>query len=266
MEAIRVSNLSVAYDDNLVIDGMDLSIPKGKISIMIGANGCGKSTLMKSIARVIRPLVGDILINGKNIKNLKEKYIATQIAFLPQGPACPSGIKVRELVAYGRFPHLRMIGGMNAHDKDVVKWAIEETGLKDMADREVENLSGGQRQRAWIAMTLAQETDIIMLDEPTTYLDMSYQLEVLKILERLNQRENKTIVMVLHELNNACRFASHIVGLKNGRVICIGSPKHAINKENLKEIYGVEVNLQLSENKKYPICLDYELARGKNER
>lgn len=262
MEAISVKNLSVAYENNLIIDNMSFSIPKGELSIIIGANGCGKSTLLKTIARIIKPKSGEIFINEKNIKNQKEKNIATQVAFLPQGPTCPSGITVKELVAYGRFPHQKMIGGLNTHDKDVISWAIEETGLKDFEDREIENLSGGQRQRAWIAMTLAQETDIIMLDEPTTYLDMSYQLEVLEVLERLNKKKNITVVIVLHELNNACRFASNIIGLKKGKIICNGAPKEVITKESLKEIYGIDVKLQLSENKKYPICVDYELVRG----
>lgn len=262
MEAISVKNLSVAYEDNLIIDNMNLSIPKGKISVIIGANGCGKSTLLKAIARVIKPKSGEVLINEKNIKSQKEKVIATQVAFLPQGPVCPSGITVKELVSFGRFPHQKLIGGLNLHDKEVVDWAIEETGLKEFADREIENLSGGQRQRAWIAMTLAQETDIIMLDEPTTYLDMSYQLEVLQVLEKLNKQKNITIVMVLHELNNACRFASNIIALKKGKIICQGMPKDAITKENLREIYGIEGKLQLSENKNYPICIDCELIRG----
>ncbi|WP_346884605.1 ABC transporter ATP-binding protein [Clostridium sp. UBA4395] len=262
MEAISVRNLSVAYEDNLIIDDMNLSIPKGKISIIIGANGCGKSTLLKTIARVIKPKNGDIFINEKDIKIQKEKYIATQVAFLPQGPVCPSGITVKELVAFGRFPHQKLIGGLKAHDKEIIDWAIEETGLTDFADREIENLSGGQRQRAWIAMTLAQETDIIMLDEPTTYLDMSYQLEVLQVLEKLNKEKNITIIMVLHELNNACRFASNIIGLKKGKVICQGTPMEAITKGNLKEIYGIHGKLQLSENKNYPICIDYELIGG----
>ena len=262
MEAISVKNLSVAYEDNLIIDDMNLSIPKGKISIIIGANGCGKSTLLKTIARVIKPKNGDIFINEKNIKIQKEKNIATQVAFLPQGPVCPSGITVKELVAFGRFPHQKLIGGLKAHDKEIIDWAIEETGLTDFEDREIENLSGGQRQRAWIAMTLAQETDIIMLDEPTTYLDMSYQLEVLQVLEKLNKEKNITIVMVLHELNNACRFASNIIGLKKGKIICEGTPMEAITKENLKEIYGIDGKLQLSENKNYPICIDYELIGG----
>lgn len=266
MEAISVKNLSVSYEDNLIIDNMDLTIPKGEISIIIGANGCGKSTLLKSIARVIKPRNGEIFINGKNIKNQKEKNIATQVAFLPQGPVCPSGITVKELVAFGRFPHQKMIGGLKSHDKEIIDWAIEETELKEFADRPVENLSGGQRQRAWIAMTLAQETDIIMLDEPTTYLDISYQLEVLEVIQKLNKEKNITVVIVLHELNNACRFASNMIGLKKGRIICNGAPRDVITRESLKEIYGIDVTLQLSENGEYPVCVEYQLVRGKNEK
>jgi iron complex transport system ATP-binding protein len=261
MEAINIKKLSVSYEDNLIIDEMTLAIPKEKISIIIGSNGCGKSTLLKTIARVIKHRSGEIFINGKNIKEQKEKFLATQIAFLPQGPVCPNGLTIKELVSYGRFPHQKMIGGLKSNDKQIIDWAIEETGLKDYRDREVESLSGGQRQRAWIAMTLAQDTDIIMLDEPTTYLDMSYQLEVLQVLENLNKKKKITIVMVLHELNNACRFASNIIGLKDGKIICQGSPMDVIKPENLKKIYGIEANLQLSENKRYPICIDYELIR-----
>ena len=240
---------------------MDLSIPKGMITIIIGSNGCGKSTLLKTIARINKPKNGDIFINNKNIKKIKEKDIAKEVAFLPQGPVCPSGLTVRELVAYGRFPHQKLIGGLNSHDKEIIDWAINETGLSDFKDREVENLSGGQRQRAWIAMTLAQETDIIMLDEPTTYLDMSYQLEVLEVLEKLNKEKNITVVIVLHELNNACRFANNIVGLKKGKIICEGKPIDVINKSTLKEIYGINATLTKSENGEYPICMEYELLR-----
>ena len=259
MEAISVKNLSVAYEENLIIENMNLSIPSGEISIIIGANGCGKSTLLKTIARVIKPKSGDIFINGKNIREQKEKHLAAQVAFLPQGPVCPPGLTVKELIAFGRFPHQKLMGGLKSHDKDIIQWAMEETELKEYADREIGNLSGGQRQRAWIAMTLAQETDIIMLDEPTTYLDMSYQLEVLKVLERLNKNKKITVVIVLHELNNACRFASNIIGLKQGKLICQGTPVDVITKESLKEIYGIDARLQLSENKQYPVCVDYEL-------
>ena len=261
MEAISVKNLCVSYENNNIIENMDLSIPKGKITIIIGANGCGKSTLLKTISRINKPQNGDIFINNKNIKNIKEKNIAKEVAFLPQGPICPSGLTVRELVAYGRFPHQKMIGGLNSHDKEVIDWAIKETGLSEFSDREVENLSGGQRQRAWIAMTLAQETEIIMLDEPTTYLDMSYQLEVLEVLQKLNKEKNITVVIVLHELNNACRFADNIVGLKKGKIICEGRPIDVINKETLKKIYGIDANLVNSENGDYPICMEYELFR-----
>ena len=261
MEAISVRNLSVSYEDNNIIEDMDLSIPKGMITIIIGSNGCGKSTLLKTIARINKPKNGDIFINNKNIKKIKEKDIAKEVAFLPQGPVCPSGLTVRELVAYGTFPHQKLIGGLNSHDKEIIDWAINETGLSDFKDREVENLSGGQRQRAWIAMTLAQETDIIMLDEPTTYLDMSYQLEVLEVLEKLNKEKNITVVIVLHELNNACRFANNIVGLKKGKIICEGKPIDVINKSTLKEIYGINATLTKSENGEYPICMEYELLR-----
>lgn len=263
MEAIQIKNLSVAYENNTIIEDMNLSIPKGKISIIIGGNGCGKSTLLKAISRINKPSHGEIFINGREIKKIKEKDIAKEVAFLPQGPVCPSGLTVRELVAYGRFPHQKMIGGLNAHDKEMIDWAIEQTGLSEFADREVENLSGGQRQRAWIAMTLAQETEMIMLDEPTTYLDLSYQLEVLEILERLNKEKQITVVIVLHEINNAFRFADHIIGLKKGKIICEGKPIDVITKEALKEIYGIEAELKRSETGDYPVCIEYELSREK---
>ena len=261
MEAISVKNLKVAYENNTIIEDLSISFPKGKISIIIGANGCGKSTFLKTIARINKPKNGDIFINDKNIKQIKEKDIAKEVAFLPQGPVCPSGLTVKELVAFGRFPHQKMVGGLNSHDKEVIEWAIKETGLSEFADREVENLSGGQRQRAWIAMTLAQETEIIMLDEPTTYLDMSYQLEVLEVLQKLNKEKNITVIIVLHELNNACRFADNIIGLKKGKLVCQGRPKDVITKETLKDIYGIDASLELSENGEYPICTEYELLR-----
>ena len=266
MEAISVKNLSVAYENNTIIEDMSLSIPKGKISIIIGANGCGKSTLLKTIARINKPKSGDIFINNKNIKKVKEKNIAKEVAFLPQGPVCPDGLTVRELVAFGRFPHQKMIGGLTSHDKELIDWAIEETGLSEFADRGVENLSGGQRQRAWIAMTLAQETEIIMLDEPTTYLDMSYQLEVLEVLQKLNKEKNITVVIVLHELNNACRFADNIIGLKKGKIICQGRLLDVINKENLNTIYGIDANLTISEDGQVPICMEYDLFRETDEK
>ena len=265
MDAIRVENLSVSYEDNPIIKELDLSIPKGKISIIIGANGCGKSTLLKTISRINKPVSGDIFINDKDIKNIKAKDIAKEVAFLPQGPSCPSGLTVKELVSFGRFPYKKGMGGNSKEDNEIINWAIKETGLQDFSDREVESLSGGQRQRAWIAMSLAQQTEIIMLDEPTTYLDMSYQLEVLEVLQRLNSEKNITVVLVLHELNNAFRFADNIIGLKKGEIICEGKPIEVVNKNNLRDIFGIDVELKNSEKGNYPIVMDYEIYRRKNE-
>lgn len=257
MEAVRIKNLSVSYEKTQVIKGLDLVIPEGKVSIIIGSNGCGKSTLLKTAARILRPCEGEIYIEGKEIRTQKPRNIAKKVAFLPQSPQCPEQITVRELVGYGRFPYQKAVGGMDQHDKEQVEWAIEQTGLVELADRLVESLSGGQRQRAWIAMTLAQETPTILLDEPTTYLDMAHQLEVLELLQKLNREKGYTIVMVLHELNLACRFADHIIGMKEGRVICEGKPNDAITKETLKEIYGIDAVLQESPDG-YPVCIQFE--------
>ncbi|MGL5675836.1 MAG: ABC transporter ATP-binding protein [Cellulosilyticaceae bacterium] len=259
--AIRMEHLSVAYENNTIIENMSLVLLKEKINIIIGSNGCGKSTLLKTIARINKPKEGSIFINERPIKGIKEKDMAKEVAFLPQGPVCPDGLTVRELVAYGRFPHQKMIGGLNAHDQEMIEWAIKETGLEAFADKQVDQLSGGQRQRAWIAMTLAQETDIIMLDEPTAYLDLAYQLEVLEILQRLNREKKMTVVIVLHEINLAFRFADHIIGLKKGQVICEGHPLKVIDEETLQVIYGIKAEVKKSECGNYPICIDYTLSR-----
>ncbi|MFL2100248.1 ABC transporter ATP-binding protein [Desemzia sp. FAM 24101] len=261
MEAIIVKDLSVGYEEQPVIEQLNLSLLKGKINVIIGANGCGKSTLLKSVARVIKPQSGNIYINGKDIIGQKERTLAKQISFLPQEPICPIGLTVRDLVSYGRFPYQKSIGGLSQHDKEMIDWAIEETELQEFTHRKLNTLSQGQRQRVWIAMTIAQETDIIMLDEPTTYLDLSYQQEILQLLSRLNQTVGLTIVMVLHELNNACKYGDNIIGMKSGKLICQGPPCKSITKESLHELYGIEAKLQISEDERYPICLDYEVSK-----
>lgn len=258
---IQVEQLDVAYEHNLIIKNMNLSIPKGKITMIIGSNGCGKSTLLKTIARIIKPKAGTIKINGKSIKEQAPKDIAKEMAVLPQSPKAPSGLLVRELVSYGRFPYQSAMSGMSEHDYKVVDWALSVTGMKDFAEKSVDEVSGGQRQRAWIAMALAQETNILVLDEPTTYLDMSHQLEILLLLQKLNREQNRTIVMVLHELNNATRFADHIIGVKEGKVVFEGQPKDVITEENLKKLYGIKAKLQMDETGSYPICVDFDLAK-----
>lgn len=261
MNAIEVKNLNVSYDPKkLILENMNLAIPQGKITVIIGANGCGKSTLLKTIARTILAKSGEIYIHGDNIKKMKAKEIAKQVAFLPQNPQAPEGLKVRELVTYGRFPYQTPFSGLNKQDEQIVDAAQRDTGIDSFADKYLENLSGGQKQRAWIAMILAQETDILLLDEPTTYLDMAYQLEVLLLLQRLNKEKQKTIVLVLHEINHACRFADYIIGMKKGVLSFEGQVNDVITKQNLHEIYGVSVDLEQSKHGHYPVIVDYNFS------
>ncbi len=260
MNAISVKNLDVAYDDKYIINNLDLEIPKGKITMIVGSNGCGKSTLLKSIARIISPRKGEVKIDGLSIKDSAPKEIAKKMAVLPQSPIVPSGLLVRELVSYGRFPYLNAMGGLKKEDVEMVNWAMECTGVSDFAERTVDSLSGGQRQRVWIAMTLAQGTDILVLDEPTTYLDMAHQLEILLLLKKLNEEQNRTIIMILHELNNATKFADHLIGFKSGEIVFQGTPLEVITEENLLKLYGIKATLQLDESGTYPICVDFELG------
>lgn len=264
---IEVNDLCVAYDDRIIIEELNLSIPKGKITMIIGANGCGKSTFLKTVARILPAKKGDVKINGMNIKKHATKDLAKQMAVLPQSPKVPGGLFVKELVSYGRFPYQTPMGGLKEEDIKMVEWALKATQMEAFADRPMEALSGGQRQRAWISMALAQGTDILLLDEPTTYLDMSHQIEILKLLKKLNEENGTTIVIVLHELNNATKFADHLIGFKEGNVVFSGKPIDVVTNENLKKLYGIDATLQLDETGSYPICVDFELwNEGSNEK
>ena len=256
---IDVEQLSVSYDKIDIIKNMNLQIPKGKITMIIGSNGCGKSTLLKTIARVLKPKSGLIKIKGKNIYEQNTKELTKTMAVLPQNPQVPSGLLVKELVSYGRFPYQSPLKPLSEHDYKIIQWAMEATGVEAFADHPVDALSGGQRQRAWISMALAQETEILLLDEPTTYLDIAHQLEILKLLKKLNKESNRTIVMVLHELNNACKFADHIIGVKKGSIVFEGKPFDVITKENMKTIYGIDAIIEPSADQSYPICVDFNI-------
>lgn len=257
---IDIKDLRVAYDETIIIDSLNVAIPKGKLTMIIGTNGCGKSTLLKSIARIIHPKKGHIKIDGRTIKQHAFKELAKKMAVLPQSPVVPSGLLVKELVAYGRFPYLSPMGGLTCHDIEMVDWALQVTNMSEFSERSVDSLSGGQRQRVWIAMALAQETEIIVLDEPTTYLDMAHQLEILSLLKKLNEEQGRTIIVVLHELNNATKFADYIIGMKKGEIVFEGKPLEVVNEENLFKLYGIHATLQLDESGQYPICVDFELA------
>ncbi len=257
--SIEVKNLQAAYGKNVIIPCANIKIPKGKITMLIGKNGCGKSTLLKSIARILPIREGQLLLDGEDMNKISQKDVAKKIAVLPQSPIVPEGISVKKLVSYGRFPYQKPLSGLGKQDYEIVDWAMKKTGVYELKDRKVEELSGGQRQRVWIALTLAQKTDILLLDEPTTYLDMAHQLEILELLKQLNVDEYVTIVMVIHELNHASKFGDHIVGMKDGKILFEGAPKDVIHVQHLRELYEIEATLVNSKDDTYPICIDYTL-------
>ncbi|CEP81136.1 ABC transporter ATP-binding protein [Paraclostridium sordellii] len=260
MNCISTKNLNISYGNLDIVKDLNLEIPKGKITTIIGSNGCGKSTILKTIARIIKPKSGDIYVNDKNIKEQNPRDLAKMMAVLPQSPQAPSGLTVEELIAYGRFPHQKGFGKLKREDNDIVTWALKSTGIEEFRERSIQDLSGGQRQRAWIAMALAQQTDILILDEPTTYLDLAHQLEVLKLLEELNKKQGTTIVMVIHELNNAARFADHMIGVKKGEVVCQGSTYEVMTKENLKELFNIDAEIVNDPRTQKPVCITYDMV------
>ncbi|MFC9539512.1 ABC transporter ATP-binding protein [Lysinibacillus sp. NPDC056959] len=255
MLGLQTQNLSLQYGDYQVIQDLSFQIPAGKITVLVGSNGSGKSTLLRSLARLLKPHEGDILIDEQKIQSLSSKEIAKQLAILPQGPLAPEGITVHQLVKQGRYPHQRWFQQWSEDDENIVERAIVATQLQLHKDRAVDSLSGGQRQRAWIAMTLAQETPILLLDEPTTYLDMTHQIEVLDFLFELNRLEHRTIVMVLHDLNLACRYADHLVAVHRQTVAVQGPPEDIVTAEMVQEVFGMEVAVSEDPFFGTPLCI-----------
>lgn len=264
MVRLHATKLNVNYGEHQIIEDLNVTIPNKKVTAIIGSNGCGKSTLLKAMTRIIPHQAGSIMLDGKNISKANTRQLAKKMAILPQSPESASGLTVGELVSYGRFPYQKGFGKLTNRDKDAIDWALSVTGTIDFKHREVEALSGGQRQRAWIAMALAQETDIIFLDEPTTYLDMAHQLEVLELLQKLNEEQGRTIVMVLHDLNQAARFADHMIALKNGKVVKTGEVSDVINRNVLKEVFNIDAVIGEDPRTKKPICITYHLLQGEN--
>lgn len=260
MSTIDVSELKVGYSERLIIDGLNVSIPKGKVTTIIGPNGCGKSTFLKTVARVLKKTEGTILLDGKSIETMDTKEIAKQMAILPQTAESPGGLSVFELVSYGRFPYRRAMGSMSKKDYEYINWAIEVTGLEAFKDRQISELSGGQRQRVWIAMSLAQDTDVLILDEPTTYLDLAHQLDILLLLQKLNIEEHRTIIMVLHDLNHASRFSDYMIAMKDGRLVMDGTPKDVMTVQNLRSVFNIEADLMDCPYSSNPIYLSYHLS------
>jgi len=240
MTGLYANELTLAYDDASIIHNLRLAIPMGQVTALVGPNGCGKSTLLRGISRLLKPKHGTVILDGQDIWKLPTKELAKRLGILPQSPVAPEGLTVHELVAQGRYPHQSWLQQWSAEDERVTQEALAITHIEDFADRPVDTLSGGQRQRAWIAMTLAQDSEVILLDEPTTFLDLAYQIDVLDLLYELNRQRKKTIVMVVHDLNHACRYADYLVAVKEGQIAAQGIPSEVVTERLVRDVFGVE--------------------------
>jgi iron complex transport system ATP-binding protein len=256
MSVLETKSLSLGYTSGThIFQELNLQIPDRKITVLIGKNGCGKSTLLRSLARLMKPSKGTVLLDGRDIYSHSTKEVARRLSILPQGPTAPEGLTVLQLVKQGRYPHQTWLKQWSAEDEKAVKDALNATKMMEHADKQVDSLSGGQRQRAWIAMTLAQQTDAILLDEPTTFLDMAHQIEVLDLLSELNEREQRTIVMVLHDINLACRYAHHIIAVANGAVHAQGTPHKIVTEELIRKVFGMECRMIADPVSGTPMCI-----------
>jgi iron complex transport system ATP-binding protein len=257
---LSAQNLQVGYLERAVIERLSLDILHGQITALVGPNGSGKSTLLKALARLLKPASGTVLLDGKAIHTLSTTEIAQQMAILPQGPSAPHGLTVRELVEQGRYPHVGALRMLRQQDHTAITTAMELTDMTTFAHRPLDNLSGGERQRAWIALTLAQDTPTLLLDEPTTFLDIGHQLEVLELVAQLNRERGMTIVLVLHDLNQAARYADRMIVLNNGAIAADGSPSAVLTPALLADIFGVHVNIVTDPATGTPVCLPYAVA------
>ena len=241
--ALHAHGVSLGYDGRKVIEGLDLELPAGKVTAIVGPNACGKSTLLRGLAR-LHPLDGGhVTLGDQDVAAMSRKELARSVAVLPQSSVAPDGVRVADLVARGRYPHQGWFGRHTSDDDAVVARALEATSTTELADRPVAELSGGQRQRVWIAMVLAQETDIVLLDEPTTFLDVAHQVELLDLLAELNHTRGTTVVMVLHELNLAARYADHLVVMSAGRIVALGDPASVLTEDAVRDAFGLEARV-----------------------
>ncbi|MDD3277995.1 MAG: ABC transporter ATP-binding protein [Lachnospiraceae bacterium] len=253
--AMEVKGLSFAYGSNKVLQNISLQIEKGKITTIMGANGCGKSTLFSLMTRNLNPGKGKVLLHGKNIQSMKLMDMAKKVSIVHQYNSAMDDITVEKLVSYGRTPYMKLMATESEEDKQIIDWALEVTNLNKYRDREVGKLSGGQRQRVWIAMALAQNTKILFLDEPTTYLDIRYQIEILELIKKLNRDYKITIIMVLHDINQAIHFSDHVIGLSEGKVIVEGRPSEVISTESIQKLYGIRLNVATVEGQKFVLTV-----------
>ena len=259
-EAFRVEKLTTGYEQVRIIESLDVTIPEGQITTIIGPNGCGKSTLLKTLGRILKKESGDVFLQQENMNSLSTKEIAKKLALLAQTPSAPGQLTVEQLVAYGRYPHRKNLGRLTKDDDEKINWALNMTKTAEFRKRPISALSGGQRQRVWLAMALAQETNILLLDEPTTYLDLAHQLEVLQIVKELHEQYRCTIVMVLHDLNHAARFSHRLIAMKCGEVCYEGTPQEVMTEEVLAHIFNIQAKILVDDN--VPICYHYTLQEA----
>ncbi len=240
---LHARDLRLAYGERVVVDGLDIDVVDGTITGVIGPNGCGKSTLLRALGRLLQPKQGQVLLDGKRIHKMSTKEVARVLGLLPQSPAAPEGLSVADLVARGRHPHQAWYRQWSGGDEDAVAEALEMTGILELAERGVDELSGGQRQRAWLSMALAQGTDLLLLDEPTTYLDLSHQVDVLDLIGRLHDDSGRTVVMVLHDLNLAARYVDRLVAMKDGAIVAEGLPHEVLTESLLAEVFDLKARV-----------------------
>ncbi|MGH3357653.1 MAG: ABC transporter ATP-binding protein [Nocardioidaceae bacterium] len=236
---LTAKDLTLSYDSTPVVRELSVDVPKGQVSVIVGANACGKSTLLRGLARLLSPVSGGVFLDGKSIHSMPTKTVATLLGLLPQSPVAPEGIKVSDLVGRGRYPHQGWFRTWTKDDDEAVSKALLATDTLELASRPVDELSGGQRQRVWIAMALAQDTDLLLLDEPTTFLDVSHQVEVLDVLTDLNRSQGTTIVIVLHDLNLAARYADHLIAMKEGQIMSEGEPTAVVTEQTVDAVFGM---------------------------
>jgi iron complex transport system ATP-binding protein len=241
--SLTARDLRLGYGDRIVVDGLSLDLGDAGVTAIIGPNGCGKSTLLRALGRLLKPYGGQVLLNGADIAKVPTREVARRLAVLPQAPQAPEGLTVADLVARGRHPHQAWYRQWSSSDEGAVADALAKTGLLELADRPLDELSGGQRQRAWISMALAQDTDLLLLDEPTTFLDLAHQIEVLELIRSLHADHGRTVVMVLHDLNLAARYAGHLVAMRDGRVAACGTPAEVLTVELLAEVFGLDAKI-----------------------
>lgn len=260
MANLRTVDLTIGYQKQKIVQKITIDIPEGKIIGLIGPNGSGKSTFLKALARILLPMEGEVYLNEQNLQTIKTKDVASQIALLSQVSDSSIGLTIREIVSYGRFPYQKGLGRLTAKDYQAIEWALAATDLTELADASIHTLSGGQKQRVWIAMALAQDTEIVILDEPTTFLDPAHQLEVLLLLKRINEKYGKTIIMSIHDLNHASRFSDYIFALKEGQLMIWGTPEEVLTHSWLQQLFAIEAVLGTFPNSSKPLLLTYELG------